>query len=557
MSDNIINYDALTRVYSINVGATSAEIQTIINTSHAGAILQFGAGTYMLENTLDVYRSDISLIGAGKKETVFQMNDTHAPASAIEVKGGFRKTLYDPLDADIKAGDNIITLKNASYLKADDYIRIQAENTESWLVESGNENIIGNINTGKNTLRENIVQIESIDGDVVTLKQPVDYDMQVSEVTIKVLNLLENVSLKDFSVNYDLGEIDDVLYQNTLDAYKKVNAIQVDLTAGINIESVKVANAPSHALEVRSSLQPYVNDYTADGSYNKGGGGNGYGLHLVETFHGKFEDLELLDMRHSFVFSSWSAENHNDINISFMNRDLNYHGSNDTNNKVVIENAAYDSGDLDNLAYIWPLVKTPNSFHPHTDMDANQTLFANAYGSEDHEFITGWDNGARLHGNGGNDLIIGGDGNDIIYGGNDNDILLGGDGRDYLYGGYGDDVLNAGAGSYDRLYGGEGADTFVLNGDDATDGLTRIVDYNMDEGDILEINAVLMGYDPLNDLIDDFITINESAYFTRIFIDRDGLGDNYENEYAARLEGVTNMWNSAQDMVDQGMLVIV
>jgi RTX calcium-binding nonapeptide repeat (4 copies) len=68
----------------------------------------------------------------------------------------------------------------------------------------------------------------------------------------------------------------------------------------------------------------------------------------------------------------------------------------------------------------------------------------------------------EVRGLGGSDDIMGGPGNDVIYGGADNDSLIGdgteGDGNDIIYGGPGDDENLNGDDGNDVIYGGPGDD---------------------------------------------------------------------------------------------------
>ncbi len=75
-----------------------------------------------------------------------------------------------------------------------------------------------------------------------------------------------------------------------------------------------------------------------------------------------------------------------------------------------------------------------------------------------------------MEGFSGNDILSGGTSYDSLYGGDGNDTLTGNAGGDRLYGNTGDDILigvNAtairpGEGERDDMYGGSGADRFVL-----------------------------------------------------------------------------------------------
>lgn len=75
-----------------------------------------------------------------------------------------------------------------------------------------------------------------------------------------------------------------------------------------------------------------------------------------------------------------------------------------------------------------------------------------------------------LRGDGGNDFIDGGEGEDSLDGGADNDTLTGGLGNDTLLGGDGADVIigstepTIGAGDLNQVFGGDGDDTIVSEG---------------------------------------------------------------------------------------------
>ena len=70
-----------------------------------------------------------------------------------------------------------------------------------------------------------------------------------------------------------------------------------------------------------------------------------------------------------------------------------------------------------------------------------------------------------------------------LIGDEEDNSLTGGKGKDTLNGGENDDTLNGGKGN-DSLWGGDGADTFVYQAGTGTD---IIGDYNLDDGDLLQI----------------------------------------------------------------------
>ncbi|MEB3189470.1 MAG: Calx-beta domain-containing protein [Snowella sp.] len=143
---------------------------------------------------------------------------------------------------------------------------------------------------------------------------------------------------------------------------------------------------------------------------------------------------------------------------------------------------------------------------------------------------------SNIQGGGGDDFIALGSGDDLLYGQDGNDTLNAGNGRDRLEGGAGDDVLSGGAGNdgkwngafdagiyggngndilqgtdggageYDYLNGGSGADRFVLgtstwigydDGSSTGDGgsdYADISDFNIGGGDIIQLKGTSTDY---------------------------------------------------------------
>lgn len=96
----------------------------------------------------------------------------------------------------------------------------------------------------------------------------------------------------------------------------------------------------------------------------------------------------------------------------------------------------------------------------------------------------------EVRGLGGRDGAMGGPGNDGIYGGADNDWLNGDAGNDVIYGGPGDDKLDGGPsdavlgpgkllpgggdGQRDKLYCGEGRDSYFADKEDSVDSSCEV-----------------------------------------------------------------------------------
>lgn len=147
------------------------------------------------------------------------------------------------------------------------------------------------------------------------------------------------------------------------------------------------------------------------------------------------------------------------------------------------------------------------------------------YGDAGDDFIFGDDNDTNaantgvdtLHGGSGSDWIDGGNGNDTLYGGTEMDFLLGGAGNDILYGEAGDD----------HLMGGVGADTFVwLSGD--LGSIDAVYDFNVSEGDVIDISDILTGYVEGTSDITEFVQISSANGTDSILsIDVNGGADDF------------------------------
>lgn len=161
--------------------------------------------------------------------------------------------------------------------------------------------------------------------------------------------------------------------------------------------------------------------------------------------------------------------------------------------------------------------------------------------------ITGSADNNRIKGNNGNDTIHGGDGNDFLDGGNDNDILNGDAGNDRLYGQAGNDILNGGAGN-DILYGGAGLDTFIF---DTTD-TDRVDDFNVGEGDILDISGLLSGFTGGSD-INDFLVFEVVSGRTNMMVDQNGAVGGQNLVHIGTLDNHTSL--DVQTLYDAGQII--
>ena len=141
-----------------------------------------------------------------------------------------------------------------------------------------------------------------------------------------------------------------------------------------------------------------------------------------------------------------------------------------------------------------------------------------------------------IHAGAGDDLVRGGLGNDYIDGGEGNDLLLGGAGNDTIMGGLGNDVMLGGQG-VDTYTGGTGADLVffeLLNNQSAHGGndLDTWTDFNIAEGDMIDISELLVSFKDGQSDIKDFVNVQYDAASktATISIDRDGKEAGFQSE---------------------------
>ncbi len=427
-----INYDATTQTYTIQPGALTQDIQDTIDGASQYSTFLFAAGTHVITQSLIITQDNMTLKGAGEDVTTFLMD---FPAGSEGDDGiviqGQKGNWTDTLSNDASLGDNVITLNNTVGLQAGDVLLVQQANDADLYATGLYDNIQNNSNAVKNPLRESLVEIESINGNVVTLKHNIASDFTGGDATVQRFDVVNNATLSDFTMTYNLGTPDPDLFEDTLPDYKGSKSIYAYITQDFTVSNVTVENTPGHAMEIRSGLEPQIDSYTANGAYNKGATGNGYGLQIAEVFYGEFNDLELIDIRHGVVLSSWHTEAYNEINVTFTNRDINFHGGPDHSNIINVDTVIYSAMDKNpTWTGSWALVSPGGSKHPYTDISQNTVLFKHAEGDWKNDTVTGWDYGAYLDGGNGKDILTGGASDDIIIGGIGNDTLTGAGGRD-------------------------------------------------------------------------------------------------------------------------------
>jgi len=148
--------------------------------------------------------------------------------------------------------------------------------------------------------------------------------------------------------------------------------------------------------------------------------------------------------------------------------------------------------------------------------------------------------------------IYGLDGHDNLRGGRGDDKLFGGNGNDNLRAHDGDDSLHGGAGR-DELWGYDGADEFHAILDDFLSGtIDTAKDFDLSEGDTLNLTEVLFQFDQFADDITNFVQITDDGTDSFVGVDVDGTAS---FNHIMTLEGVTGLSDEAA-LIASGDIVI-
>lgn len=488
----------------IAAGADEGTIQAVIDKAEAGTVIELGAGTFTFTETLRIGRSDITLKGAAGGKTIIR---SEIPLSAeskeiITVQSRETNDELGKLAVTAAAGSTKIELRSAAGLKVGDAIYVGQANDAATLKKYTDPGIVlptkyFGEKAANYYLREAMLKIEKVEGNTVTLSKPLPFTFEKDVAFASKVNALTDVAISDLKIQTSLGRPDPLKFENTIPGWGDQAAVSFDRVMDSSIKNVSTQNTGSHAFSFSRVYGLSGDHLSADGSHNKGEEGSGYGFYFLEAFANDFKHLTVKDMRHSVLFSSWSAEHYNDIQVDWTNRDINFHGGPDADNTVIVDRmvASYKLG-----ADTWPAVG-PGAplLHPLSLIEENTVLFRYARTWVMGETLNAADGGADIDSGGGKDRINGGSGadtlkggadNDVVHGNNGDDKLLSGDagldkvfggngkdtlkggadsdvldgesGADKLWGDAGDDLLRLGAG--DRGTGGKGSDTFVITG---------------------------------------------------------------------------------------------
>ncbi|MEL6968478.1 MAG: hypothetical protein AAGM04_13970, partial [Pseudomonadota bacterium] len=394
------------RVETIAVGTSAEAINRLIARAAAGTVLEFAAGTHSLSAPLLIKRDAITLRGSQHAKTKLQFVDP--TRDFIAVQGTTSRHLIR-LKADATAGDRSIEVDGAGAIKPGQMIALKQPNSRAFIAENGWTNVTWT--EAKNRpFRESLHRVVAIEGATLSLATPLPFAYQAGTATAHVATPRTKITLADLTITTDLGPADPNIFSNTLPAASRHSALRLRWSDGVALKRLTFKDMPSTAVALQSALASNLETIHIDGAHNKGGLGNGYGLELKEAFDTVAKDLTILGMRHAVIFSAWHAEIGNHIHVSRTDRDINFHGSLDHGNTVLVDEIilAYAADrSRKRRRNVWPVLSPGGTNHARTAFLTDNTVrIKRGVGSWRDDVLIGDPKGAELAGGFGNDVFV-------------------------------------------------------------------------------------------------------------------------------------------------------
>lgn len=430
---------------TFSAGASAADISRAIRQAADGPLtVRLAAGTYDLDAPIKILRSDVTLLGDGIGQTILRTaSQTGGNAQAVQVYSGAETAVSTLKTSTVQDGTTKIVLNGTAGITAGTVIKIEQANDTAYFQASGNTHLdVATENAANHNLRQMLAEVVKVEGNTVTLKSSTPYaftgsDAQGATVAkVSIPTLLTGIEIAGFTVTSDLpgtpGKYD---FTNRSEAFADPSdnaAVEITGVRGLDLHDVKTVNTASTAFGFSQIYGSRIDSLEASGTFNKGADGNGYAFLIKTAFGNTLTNLIDKDMRHSVITGSFTAEHDNTIHVISTNRDINFHGSADSRNTIIVDRSTLE---FDRFESSKKAVQPGNQLiHPRETIDKNDVTFKYLAGSFAEDEAHGHDSGSKLYGMQNDDILTGGRGRDLIDGGVDDDILTGGDGVDtFIY----------------------------------------------------------------------------------------------------------------------------
>lgn len=457
--------------FRVEADAPLRALQSLLDDAPDGTVIQLGAGTFDFDAPLRIDRSNITVKGAGEGKTVLvnRIRDADigdAAAHAFLVMPDDMERPLGHLAQDVAEGSRTMVLEDGHGLSVGDLLFVQTANDAAWLAETGNTGWQPqDPGPGKEKglwLREFRSRVVEVDGNAVTLAEATPYAFEAGVAEAIESTFLSEVHLSGFTIRGRWGDPDSYEFSNTMDPWANTTGLEFDGVRDSSLRDITTENLASNAFRFQRVHESEAIDLTAIGAHNKAGA-NGVHFLFAESFANTLTGFTSIGARHGVEFSSYSAEHYNTVQVDFMDRDVNFHGSPDTHNTVTVDRMVMDYPEL--VFPQWRAV-SPGGWplHPRATIEENDVTFLHAETGDRKDIVTANDAGGYLDTGYGNDSLTGGAGDDTLIGGTQGDTLEGRGGSDRFVWGLGD-----GTDTILDFETGRGGDVLVLRGTGFTD----------------------------------------------------------------------------------------
>ena len=473
-----------TIILNIATGTDTADIQSAINSAALDQhlIVRFAAGEHEFTDELVIARGNITVEGAGDGLTTFVTdgidNTLAVRGPDNSAAGQWKNYLSDYIGnaaQEFNYGDDSITLTDTDGLAAGDYIMI-----------------VNSVNSyGADVAQTSMAQIQDIVGNDLVLEHKLAFDSadrpsneQLGDIKVYKTDFLENVTLQDFSIRYDNVDLDadydryslnnqnSPYAQNDPSSGAELNwgqaySVLVAGTHEAHVSNITIENTGSIGFKFYSNLETVGDNLAVLDTYNRGDGGNGYGVEYYQSYYNDFNNLEFGLLRHGLTAQKDGSSAFNNFHIEYAESNADFHGGDDRGNIYYIENMVAQ-----------PFTRVGQE----SQGGISTNLIDNRHGNNEEYNHVIFDRATAL------DMQLAGDTFINKYIGHE--ALYASDNGAFINAGVGNDKLVSGAGN-DTLVGGMGADTFSFL---AQNGIDDILDFEMNDTLSFTLNSAL-GWD--------------------------------------------------------------
>ncbi len=285
--------------------------------SQEGVKIKLPKGKLLFNDPVYVKRNDVHIVGDG---TLVESRISGKGKAVFEVLGRKYITLGSLKSAAPKGSKSFELDTEINTGEAIEFVWLGYPNDEDFLRRIGSKKW----NKSKPLLRQGIYEVDSVNGNEIVLKEPVEIDYPQGtqvKLIIPVKNFrLENITITQIVPGKDPSETRFV-YKNLYPDYA-VDSLHLKWTVNSHVKNVSVLMSGRHPLYMEESHGLLIEGFKAFGSWNKGGGGNGY-ITFSKTRKSVLRDCYVEGIRH-LVFQ-WAASE-NLVSNCTLRVDVNFHG---------------------------------------------------------------------------------------------------------------------------------------------------------------------------------------------------------------------------------------